>query len=315
LTTSLGGLDDGASAPGAGGTGDDGAANDPGEAVIVMMALTDAPSSDAPSSADGGADSGAHDGGAPLPRDAAPDTFAPDTGAVDSAMPDTGAPDTGGTGGVDWCIAHPGHTVCSDFDTSIVASNQGNWALTTLGVSTAALDTSEFVSSPSSFHVVTPSQSGAGYTGAYLAATLYQTKHTVTYAFDLRINSCSAPPPAGIEYLAFSVDGGRTQGQLYILPSGQYSFNEATQTSLTQHPFTAHPTLGVWTHVSITATYARLTSSSSVTVSFDSMALLNTKLTTPVTPSGMVILNFGWETEGAFGGCDVEFDDLTIDLQ
>jgi hypothetical protein len=224
-----------------------------------------------------------------------------------------GSPTDAGEAGPFSC-ANGNHAVCSTFDNGALTSD--GWKVQTLGSGQASLDSTQFVSPPSSFRSVVPTNAGTQHwSGIIFQSVIVPTTYTtLTYAFDFRLTSCTSSG-SGMTVVAINPNPQHTLGML-ITKSG-LEWGEAVAgpdggSMFTPATLTKQPNAGTWMRITITINNP---SNPTVDISYDDKSVLSAHPFTPFTPSGTVLLNLGNNGSGPNGECDIAYDNVVFDRQ
>jgi hypothetical protein len=208
------------------------------------------------------------------------------------------------------------HALCEDFDEDggFVSSFPITFVTAKASV---ALDTSAFVSPPSSLVVKTPQ--GGSSDHAYVQRPFTATASTVTYSFDVRFDSwTSASSPSGI-FAAVIIDDGQPDFHvLSVYTTATYaaleeSFRAADGgNSYIDHTFNSAFALGAWRRLSIAIDLVKRT----VAASLDGNGVVGPVALDPSWKAGPPTITLGFTYVAAqTQSWQARYDDVVFDLQ
>ena len=211
--------------------------------------------------------------------------------------------------------AVPAHRTCADFDDGKL--EMGGWGSHGMLGGTATLDTVDFVSPPASFRSKLPALLANGESAGILFQNVGAKPSAMRYAFDLRIVSCLSRGGNGSIAIAQILPTEATLYKLVIRPSNLIEFLEVPQEtdagSSASHALLGQPKVGEWTRVVWKMTVAE--AGSQVELTFAGKPVLALTTTYGIKLDGTpIVLNLGASAIGPTDPCDIEFDNVTFDV-
>jgi hypothetical protein len=240
--------------------------------------------------------------------------------------------ETDGPQGLAFCEAEAmkgtPHTLCSDFDgdpfTAITGAYTAKWQIDAngpTGTSGTAYDVAR--QGPFSFRALIPPDATTNLRDTLvLYATLNPPRppKSVTLATDIRVHTCT-PGADEISLITIGVYTGDSTYVAYALVDvggGQYDFIERPITDAgagteIPHVLGSVFTADTWVHFVLDVVLTP--EGGTAVIHGDQGAQLLSTSIAGITPSGNVAFNIGAAGHAPFGGCDIAYDDLAIDVR